>query len=605
MADYGKLNYSVSLKPTSAFPLDARCYFESLAEAQAAASKAEEVGSTNTIYYYGQKLVVVADGIATWYTIQPDKTLKADGVGDIESVENAEKLGGQPPEYYAKKSELSDFAPIEHPHEISEVNGLQDELDDMVSVAQGKCESYVFETVKELDTWLTKTENTANLKKGDVFLIVAVDVPDYWWDGTAKQILETTKVDLTDYAKKDEIPTVPTKVSAFTNDKNYVSQENLNNRLQTFALGMVKPSDVVDNLDSESGTDPLSARQGNALRIMINEAVGKIPTRLSQLSEDTTHRVVTDSEKATWNAKSDFSGKYDDLSGIPRVTLQGRPAIAGYYLLGTLPKKTDSGNYASFILNGRFGGWEVGNSSYMQIMLLNRNGVSGTVSMSYTASDINQIWSVFDIVISEDTETEIASIYLKCTNYFLYDFEWLTFNGTYLYTGTPVTEEPTNIVWQLSTAPKTMLSSSGVFTASGGIDYNILFNKPTIPSAYTHPSTHPASMITGLSKVATTNNFYDLDNRPTILSASNKGYNGAITAGGDGVAEMGKYIDFHNTADGTTDYSTRFVCTGEHKNTVNLPSASGTLVVGNRALLVNITNSAPSTNDTSIMTIVI
>jgi len=32
-----------------------------------------------------------------------------------------------------------------------------------------------------------------------------------------------------------------------------------------------------------------------------------IPTALSSLSEDTTHRVVTDTEKTTWNAKSNLA----------------------------------------------------------------------------------------------------------------------------------------------------------------------------------------------------------------------------------------------------------------------------------------------------------
>lgn len=82
MADFGKLNFSVAFNPTSAFPLDARCYFTSLADAQAAAAKAEDAGSTNTVYYIGQKLLVVVDNTATWYTIQPDKTLKAEGTGD-------------------------------------------------------------------------------------------------------------------------------------------------------------------------------------------------------------------------------------------------------------------------------------------------------------------------------------------------------------------------------------------------------------------------------------------------------------------------------------------------------------------------------------------
>ena len=46
--------------------------------------------------------------------------------------------------------------------------------------------------------------------------------------------------------------------------------------------------------------------------------------------------------------------------------------------------------------------------------------------------------------------------------------------------------------------------------------YNDLSNKPTIPSAYSHPSSHPASMITGLSTVATSGSYNDLSNKPTI-----------------------------------------------------------------------------------------
>lgn len=47
-------------------------------------------------------------------------------------------------------------------------------------------------------------------------------------------------------------------------------------------------------------------------------------------------------------------------------------------------------------------------------------------------------------------------------------------------------------------------------------DYNDLENKPTIPEAYTHPETHPASMITGLATVATSGDYNDLTNKPTI-----------------------------------------------------------------------------------------
>ena len=38
-------------------------------------------------------------------------------------------------------------------------------------------------------------------------------------------------------------------------------------------------------------------------------------------------------------------------------------------------------------------------------------------------------------------------------------------------------------------------------------------------TAYTHPSTHPASMITGLATVATSGSYNDLTNKPTIPAA--------------------------------------------------------------------------------------
>lgn len=44
-----------------------------------------------------------------------------------------------------------------------------------------------------------------------------------------------------------------------------------------------------------------------------------IPTTLSALSDDSTHRLVTDAEKSAWDAKSDFSGSYNDLTNKPTI----------------------------------------------------------------------------------------------------------------------------------------------------------------------------------------------------------------------------------------------------------------------------------------------
>lgn len=73
--NFSKMNFSVSFNPTSAFPLDARSYFESYDLALAAAAKAVEAGSTEGTLYFGQTIAVVENSSAQLYIIQPDKTL--------------------------------------------------------------------------------------------------------------------------------------------------------------------------------------------------------------------------------------------------------------------------------------------------------------------------------------------------------------------------------------------------------------------------------------------------------------------------------------------------------------------------------------------------
>lgn len=85
---FGTLDFAVAFNRQTAFPLDAKSYFESLELATAAAASAQEAGSSETTYYYGQTIAVVEDSKATLYVIQPDKTLKEVG-GNILIDENA------------------------------------------------------------------------------------------------------------------------------------------------------------------------------------------------------------------------------------------------------------------------------------------------------------------------------------------------------------------------------------------------------------------------------------------------------------------------------------------------------------------------------------
>lgn len=83
------MNFAVSFKPQSAFPLDSRTMFGSYDDAYVAAQSAENAGSTNTIYYFGQILTVFENGIVSHYSIQADNTLKAIGaqvIGDEKTI---------------------------------------------------------------------------------------------------------------------------------------------------------------------------------------------------------------------------------------------------------------------------------------------------------------------------------------------------------------------------------------------------------------------------------------------------------------------------------------------------------------------------------------
>ena len=92
--DFGKLDFAVAFNRQTAFPLDAKSYFESLESAQAAAQSADAAGSKTTTYYFGQQIAVVESGVATLYIIQPDKTLKeVGGKIDVNEISAIGKSG--------------------------------------------------------------------------------------------------------------------------------------------------------------------------------------------------------------------------------------------------------------------------------------------------------------------------------------------------------------------------------------------------------------------------------------------------------------------------------------------------------------------------------
>ena len=116
---------------------------------------------------------------------------------------------------------------------------------------------------------------------------------------------------------------IPTKVSELTNDSNFTS--NVGTITGIKMNGVIKgTSDVVDLGNVITAHQDISDKANSADLATVattgnyNDLSNKpdIPTSLSSLSGDSTHRLVTDTEKTTWNAK------YNKPSaGIPSTDL--------------------------------------------------------------------------------------------------------------------------------------------------------------------------------------------------------------------------------------------------------------------------------------------
>lgn len=169
---------------------------------------------------------------------------------------------------------------------MEQVEGLNSKIGEVEAVAKGASRAFVFDTVAALDTWLGVAANKATLQKGDNLYIRATDVPDYWWDGTAKQPLETEKV-------------------VFTNAS------------QT-ADGMMSKAD-------KTKLDGVATGANNYAHPANHPA--------SVITQDASNRFVTDTEKSAWNAKSGTavatqsanglmaSGDKTKLDGLPMITV--------------------------------------------------------------------------------------------------------------------------------------------------------------------------------------------------------------------------------------------------------------------------------------------
>lgn len=177
------------------------------------------------------------------------------------------------------------------------------------------------------------------------------------------------------------------------------------------------------------------------------------------------------SSEVTGLATVATSGKYSDLTNKPIISNKAYSnGETWYFPLGSMVID-NSGNYGNFTFTGRLGGWTNDNAAVFSIMLMNRANYTGDIITS-TVSASGQVanaLAITDIVVAKNSDLS-HTVYLKCNGYFCFDFAYTQYQHSIIYDGSHSTTEPSNIIWTLSGAPKTILKSDGSFEASGGIN---------------------------------------------------------------------------------------------------------------------------------------
>ena len=175
------------------------------------------------------------------------------------------------------------------------------ELRDLISIIKNSH----FEVVDELPTTDIKTNVIYLVPSGDPKL---ENVKDEYinLDGTASgwEKIGSTDIDLTNYVTDDDLATALSS---------YVLNSTLTTILSSYALSSDIPtalSQLTDDSTHRLVTDTEKTTwNGKA-------DTSDIPIALSELTDDSAHRLVTDTEKTTWNGKADASDIPTELSQL-------------------------------------------------------------------------------------------------------------------------------------------------------------------------------------------------------------------------------------------------------------------------------------------------
>lgn len=181
------------------------------------------------------------------------------------------------------------------------------------------------------------------------------------------------------------------------------------------------------------------------------------------------------------------------------------PGSYVYYKLASFPID-NSGNSCSLTVDGRIGGWNNGNKGYLSMVISNRDGVAASGTLIGNAN-----LSLCDLVVytSGATSTNSTAIlYVKTYSWFAFDLTLGPMSGA-------------TDIWD-GQAIKTTPAGTLAWTLSGNANKFLRIRDNGDINAGANLAVGGTVTVGGrqLAKVATTNSYNDLDNKPALAAGS-------------------------------------------------------------------------------------
>ena len=174
---------------------------------------------------------------------------------------------------------------------------------------------HIGSTEVDLTNYITNTDYASSSSAGIIRIGTAVSTymsSDNRLSATTRSYADYTSGSDAMFIGKGTLENVITGKGLYSKPSGGIPKSDLTNDVQT-SLGKADTA-----LQSYTETDPTvpshvkSITQSNITSWNNKADAGDIPTALSDLSDDSTHRLVTDTEKTTWNGKA-------NVSDIPKI----------------------------------------------------------------------------------------------------------------------------------------------------------------------------------------------------------------------------------------------------------------------------------------------